>query len=147
MNENIFTLERIQILDSVSDWKKAIQICAKPLLEDNSIKQEYVDSIISTAENLGPFFDIGKNVAMPHSRPENGVNKKSISILKLNESVNLLDLKEHPIQIFILLAAQDDKSHVSILSKLSEFLIDDEKVNKLKQSKTSKEIFELFEQQ
>lgn len=141
---NIFTEDTIQITDKKLNWKEAIKLCAKPLLDNGSITDGYVDSMIKIAEDMGPFFDFGKNVAVPHSRPENGVMKKGVSILKVENQVDLLDLKEHPISIFIVLAAEDNTSHLSILSSLSETLIDDEKVEALKNAETKEEILNIF---
>lgn len=36
------TEKKIQIVDSVSDWKQAITISAQPLLVDESINENYV---------------------------------------------------------------------------------------------------------
>lgn len=141
---NIFTEETIQITYKKLGWKDAIRMCSQPLLDNGSITDGYIESMIKVAEEMGPFFDFGKNVAVPHSRPENGVNRKGVSILKVENQVNLLDLEEHPISIFIVLAAEDNNSHLSILSSLSETLIDDEKVEALKNSKTKEEILNIF---
>jgi len=141
---NIFTEETIQITDKQLGWKEAIRTCAQPLLNNGSITDRYVESMIEVAEEMGPFFDFGKNVAVPHSRPENGVNKKGVSILKVENQVDLLDLKDHPISIFIVLAAEDNSSHLNILSSLSEILIDDEKVDALKSARTKEEILNIF---
>lgn len=141
---NIFTEETVQITDRKLDWKEAIKLCAEPLLENGNITNGYVDSMIKIAEDIGPFFDFGKNVAVPHSRPENGVNKKGVSILKVEKPVNLLNMDDHPISIFIVLAAEDNTGHLSILSSLSETLIDDEKVEALKNAKTKHEVLNIF---
>lgn len=141
---DIFLEENIQITDETLGWKEAIRKCAQPLLEGKYIEEKYIDSMIKVAEEMGPFFDFGKNIAMPHSRPENGVNKKGVSLLKVNKPVKLLDLEDHPIDIFIVLAAEDNTSHLNILSVLANTLVEDSKVEKLKKSTTKEEIINIF---
>ncbi|STR39980.1 PTS IIA-like nitrogen-regulatory protein PtsN [Klebsiella michiganensis] len=50
------TEKKIQIVDSVSDWKQAITISAQPLLVDESINENYVEAIFRSHEELGPYY-------------------------------------------------------------------------------------------
>ncbi|GAA3316662.1 hypothetical protein GCM10020331_013320 [Ectobacillus funiculus] len=84
---NFITAETITIETSVSDWKEAIRIAAKPLLTNESIKQQYIDTIISNYNYDEPYIILGSHVAIPHASPENGVNKTAMSLLSLKEGV------------------------------------------------------------
>ncbi len=145
--ENIFNEVNVQIIDEIASWKDAIRVCAQPLLDNDYIVKDYIDVMINVAEELGPFFDFGKGVALPHSRPENGVKKKGVSLLKVNKPVYLLDLQEHPIEIFIVLAAEDNSTHLDILGLLADTLIDDDKVEAIKKATTKKEIINIFKKE
>ncbi len=134
----------INYKEEVKDWKDAIRICCEPLLSENYIKPSYVDAIYDTAEKLGPYFDFGKGIAVPHARPETGVLKTGLSILKLNKPVNLLDDEEHPIDVFIVLSAKDNTSHVELLRELSTFLMNNEDIKRLKASANVDDIINLL---
>jgi PTS system ascorbate-specific IIA component len=69
------TEKKIQIVDSVSDWKQAITISAQPLLVDESINENYVEAIFRSHEELGPYYVLAPGLAMPHARPEQGAKK------------------------------------------------------------------------
>ena len=66
--------DNITVLTKVESWQKAIEIAATPLLEKNKIKESYIQAMIGNIKKFGEYIIIAPNVAMPHSRPEDGVN-------------------------------------------------------------------------
>ncbi|MDF9912031.1 UNVERIFIED_ORG: mannitol/fructose-specific phosphotransferase system IIA component (Ntr-type) [Pantoea brenneri] len=61
--------EKIQYVESVTDWQEALVIAGRPLLSEGAISQDYIDAIIQQKEEIGPFFVIAPQIAMPHARP------------------------------------------------------------------------------
>ncbi|MGB4613197.1 MAG: PTS sugar transporter subunit IIA, partial [Erysipelotrichaceae bacterium] len=55
-----------------------------------------------------------------------------------------LDDKDHPIDIFIIIASADNNSHLTALASLSEILISDDLVNELKGLRTVSDIANFF---
>lgn len=141
------TVDRIEITDDNLEWREAIARCAAPLLADGSIEERYLDAIYATAEKMGPFFHLGKGIAVPHARPEEGANAVALSLLRTRTPVLLLDRDDHPIDVWILLAATDADSHVDVLRNLAMVLTDDDKVAALKSATRPEEILEVFEGQ
>lgn len=131
----------IQIIDSVSDWKESIRIAGKPLLEKNIITENYIKATIENIEKLGFYVILRENLAMPHTRPEEGAIGIGISFLKLNEPVYYGDSK---VQLVFMLATKDTDSHLEILMKLMELFQDDESIEKLINSKDYEEILEII---
>lgn len=114
-----------------SNYKEAIEKCFEPLLNNNYINNNYIESIFENIEKMGVYIDIGKNIALPHSRPEKGVYETAITFLRVKEEVEILD-DSHNIKLFFGLAAKDDTSHLSALQMLVKILNDDNKVKILK---------------
>lgn len=131
--------ERIQTVKSVKDWKEAIHLAAKPLIEDGSIENSYIDSMIENVNRFGSYIVIAPKVAMPHARPENGVNRDCISMLKLDEGV-LFDGEEEEVQLFFVLGAVNSDSHIEILKELMELIESEDKIEKIIQARTVEEI-------
>ena len=77
---------------------------------------------------------------MPHSRPEDGVKKTGISLLKLDEGVDFGE--NSSIRLIFILAAKDSNSHIDMITELVNMLQDDEKLNRILNSKTENEILE-----
>ncbi|MGX7350229.1 PTS sugar transporter subunit IIA [Dolosicoccus paucivorans] len=144
MLSKLINQDTIQIVDFVDDWKKAIQLSAQLLLDREVIEPRYIDAMINRAEELGPFFHLGSGIALPHARPEDGVNEVGLSLLKVKEPVLLLDDESHPIKVFITLASPDNETHLEALSSLTQILMDKEKLNALLEAETSQEIEDIL---
>lgn len=127
----------IQILPQVDSWEEAIKVASSPLLEKGYIEPRYIDTMISKVNELGFYIVLSEDVAMPHSRPEDGVLKMGMSLLKLDTPAKF---GNNDIQIVITLAAKDNESHIDALTNLVELLNDDEKIEKIKLAKTNQEI-------
>ncbi|MBW5380501.1 PTS sugar transporter subunit IIA, partial [Brachyspira hampsonii] len=78
----------IKIVENVSNWEEALRIGAKSLVDNNSIEEKYVQSIIDDVYKYGPYVVLTDGAAMPHSRPENGVLKMGMSFLKVKNGVD-----------------------------------------------------------
>ena len=120
--------DNIIITEEVRDWEESIRLAAEPLIEKESIFPKYVDSMLSDIERLGFYVVLRESVAMPHSRPENGVLKTSMSLLKLNKPV---EYGENLIYLIFVLAAKDSEEHIEALTSFSEFLQNEEDVELL----------------
>ncbi len=131
----------IQIVDYVEDWRESIKIAAKPLLEKGIIEKKYVVSIIKNIEKFGFYIVLGENLAMPHSRPENGVKKTGLSFLKLNKPVNY---GENKINLIFILAAKDSETHINILLSLSSLFQNKESLENLSNLTSKEEIIKIF---
>lgn len=130
---------KIQVIEKVETWEKAIEIGATPLVESKKIKFGYIESMIENIKNLGPYVILIPGVAMPHARPDENVLESSLSLLKINEGVKFSEDTDKVYLIFCL-AAKDSSSHIDIIEKLTEVLGDDEKIEKLIASKSIEEL-------
>lgn len=129
--KELITEDTVTVVDHVEDWKVAITLAANPLLRQGKIEEKYIDAMIQKVEENGPFIHIGPFVALPHARPEEGVNEIGMSILKVDEPVNLLDDVAHPIKLFICLAAVDNDTHLKALANLTNILSDEALLDRL----------------
>jgi len=135
--------ENIQISNSIENWEEAIHLASMPLLEKNNIQKKYVDAMIDGIKELGPYIILIPGVAMPHSRPENGVNDTSMALLKIEEGVSFSPTKEDVKLVFIL-AAKDNSSHMDALVGLSDLLEDEKKVDAIIRSVSVEEILNIL---
>lgn len=131
--------DRIQVVDKVESWEKAIEVGAFPLVKDKKIKFNYIENMIKNIEELGPYIILIPGVAMPHARPDENVLESSISLLKVNEGVKFSENTDK-VYLMFCLAAKDSSSHIEIIEKLMEVLSDEEKIEKLIKAKTKEEL-------
>lgn len=135
----------LQLTDSADDWKSAVRLAAKPLLNYEYIEPSYVEAMIKSVEQLGPYIVIAPKVALPHARPENGVNRVGMSMLRLKEPVYFSTEKQHGAQLIIVLAATDNETHLKALSQLSMMLSENDNIDKLIAMNTKQEMLALIE--
>ena len=118
--------EKIQYVESVTDWQEALVIAGRPLLSEGAISQDYIDAIIQQKKEIGPFFVIAPQIAMPHARPEQGAHKLGLSIVLLGTAVKFDSEENDPVKAIFMFAAPDSNSHIAMISQLAEVLSDEE---------------------
>jgi mannitol/fructose-specific phosphotransferase system IIA component (Ntr-type) len=133
--------ESIQVVDKVADWKEAIRKSSQPLLDGGFIKEEYIDAMIESVNQLGFYIVLTDGVAMPHARSEKGAIKTGIGFMKLNTPVMF---GEKEVFLVLPLSAQDKETHMEYMMKMADFLDNPERLQKLKELKTAEEIDEFL---
>lgn len=128
----------------VKDWEEAVRKGVSLLSNADFVEDRYSDAIIEGTKKYGPYYVICPGVAMPHSRPEDGVKKKGISIMILKEPVNFGDLDNDPVKIIISLAATDNESHLEMMQDIVTILSSEENINTMQEANTIDEILEIF---
>ncbi len=130
-------------LDEVSSWEESIKKAAQPLLEKDLIKEKYIESMIDTVNEHGSYIVVVPEIAMPHSKDSESVNKTSMSFLKLNKPVLYPDEKE--VKILFVLAAKDNSEHLELIADLSSILSDEEVMTKFKKVENEEDLLELIQ--
>jgi mannitol operon transcriptional antiterminator len=142
--EDLLKKKHIQVVQKVSGWREAIQLAAEPLIKNGSITEEYIQAMISTLLKMGPYVVVSPKVAVPHARPEDGVNKIGMSLLKLQQSVPFTDKGTHEVKIIIVLAAIDGDTHLKALSQLTNMLSDKKANSQILKMESPERIFDLI---
>lgn len=137
----IFNSYNVDVVDSVENWEDAIIKASKSLLENKYIEKRYIDAMIGSIKKLGFYVVLADLIAMPHARPENGVLKTGVSLLKINNAVKF---GENNIKFVFILAAINSDSHIDTIAELMEIFQDDEKIRKLELAKNKEEILNII---
>ena len=106
------------------NWKDAIRKSANPLVKNGYATENYVNGMIKTTEEAGPYIVISKGVALPHARPELGAKKIGITVTTLKTPINFGNKSNDPVQFIFALCAVDNKSHLKAMSELVNFISD-----------------------
>lgn len=144
MLSELLTKDTVKIVNYQENWQSAIKLVAEPLREKHKIDKCYVNAMIQKVNHYGPFIHIGNGVALPHARPEEGVNELGMSLLKINQPVLLCNNQNHPINLFICLAAIDNENHLRALASLTKILSNKEKLNGLLDAETENDILNII---
>ncbi|MWP48229.1 MULTISPECIES: PTS sugar transporter subunit IIA [unclassified Gilliamella] len=131
MLKDILTDNDIILQQDSSDWRQAIKIAAEPLLKKQFILPSYIEAMITSVEQYGPYIVIGKHLALAHARPEDGVNQLGVSVVTMRHAVDFGNSEMGPVKIIFCLAAIDSFSHLNIMRSLIELINDEQKLERL----------------
>lgn len=110
--------ENILLNVEAKDWKDVINIAARPLEDKNLIKPEFCDAMIHITEEYGAYTMLAPGVVLLNARPNDGVNRLCMSMLKLKDPVDFGE--ESNISIAFVLGASDNHTHLNALFQLSQ---------------------------
>lgn len=130
MIEKFLNRDYIQLNVNVDNWKDAIRLSAKPLLEKDIIKEKYIDNMIEGVEEMGPYIALDQGIALAHARPDESVNDIGLSFMTIKNDLEL-GCDFDPIKLMICLSAKDSDSHIDLIMELSSVLCDKEAVDKI----------------
>lgn len=128
----------------VKDWQGAIRAAGSLLIDAGAVEERFSDAMIRVANEFGPYIVVAPGIALPHARPEDGVIKASIAVLRLETPVNFGNKDNDPVYLVVALAAIDNKQHINGLSELANVLGDKEKIKNIKEAKTKEELLDVF---
>jgi mannitol operon transcriptional antiterminator len=89
--EDLLSRETVRMCDAVAGWEEAVRRAADPLIRRRVIEERYVEAMLRTVRELGPYMVIAPQVAVPHARAEDGVRELGLSVLKLRRSIPFPD--------------------------------------------------------
>ncbi|KGQ69349.1 PTS mannitol transporter subunit IIA [Chelonobacter oris] len=130
MLKSYLPLSHIRQVECVSDWQDAVKQCAQPLLQENLIEARYLARILALYDEIGPYFVIAPQIAMPHARPEDGALAQALSLLVVKQGVDF-GSENDPVKLVILLAAKDNHTHLEMLAAVAELLSDESAVDEM----------------
>ncbi|GAP22733.1 PTS sugar transporter subunit IIA [Leptolinea tardivitalis] len=126
------------------DWQDAIRACGKLFIADGATEERFSDAMIRVAKEFGPYIVVAPGIALPHARPEDGVIKASMAVVKLKTPVNFGNKDNDPVWLLVALAAIDHQGHIQGLADLASVLGDSANVEKLKKCQTAAELLDVF---
>ncbi|WPA93451.1 PTS sugar transporter subunit IIA [Providencia zhijiangensis] len=144
MLTTLLTPNVVQVVDRANDWRDAIKIACNPLINNKFIEPRYIDAIIQSHEKIGPYYVLGPGIAMPHARPEDGVNQLSLGLTVIKQGVEFGSEGNDPIKLLIVLAATDSNSHIGVIAKLAELFDNQEDIDSIMQSENVDDILNII---
>ena len=123
--------DKIKIMDEPMTWEESITNAGELLIKKGSVQPSYVEAMIKSVHTNGPYIVIAPNIAFAHARPEDGANETDIALLISKQAVAFSEAEHHQCKLIFAFAAKDNTGHLEVLTGLSEFLGDEEKVEGL----------------
>lgn len=140
---DLITPETIVVKDSVESWQEAIELAAKPLLDKGIIEHRYMEKMLDQYPALSPHILLRMNIAIPHARPDDGVNAVGMSLLKVKNGIAFDD--QHKVHLVVVIAAVDKNQHLNALIQLTKLANMNDEINKLIKLEDREEIFQMIQ--
>lgn len=144
LNEKVIKVE-LEAKDKEGALKELVGILDESdLIQD---KEKTLEAVKKREELMST--GIGHGVAIPHAKVE-GVDKVIAALGKSKEGIDFKALDGEPVYIFFLLIAPEEDTsgyHIRALARISRFLKHGHFRERLKKTKTAKEILELIREE
>ena len=130
---------------TAKDWQEAVKLSVDPLIESGAVLPEYYDAIIASTKEHGPYYILTPGMAMPHARPEAGVQRDAFSLITLTEPVTFTDGKE--VSVLLTLAATSSAIHASVaIPQIIALFELDNAIDRLLACKTPEDVLALVDE-
>jgi mannitol/fructose-specific phosphotransferase system IIA component (Ntr-type) len=126
------------------DWREGVRLAGQILLRAGSITSSYAEAMIKVVEELGPYMVVDVGVALAHARPEDGVKRPCMSLVRLATPVEFGSQENDPVDLIFAFGAVDKEAHLEALRDLATFLQDKEAVAALRRCRTIEEAAEII---
>ena len=137
-----FNEKNVKLKSDADCWEEAIRQGGKMLVDNGHVQPVYIDGIIASVKEFGPYIVITDSLAIPHTRPEQGVNSIGISLITFKNPI-IFDEETSAVKVMICFSAIDGDSHLEILKMIVK-LVEGGKIEKIAEVENIQELLELI---
>ncbi|WP_317958441.1 PTS sugar transporter subunit IIA [Oceanobacillus kimchii] len=134
----------ISILTEAKDWRFAIESSGQLLVKSGAVTEQYVESMVASVEENGPYIVIAPGIAIAHARPNKSVKENALALAILKEPVAFHSKENDPVDLVFSFSAIGDESHLKMIEQLSIFLMKEEQVNELRNASTIEDAYQII---
>ncbi|KOO16868.1 PTS beta-glucoside transporter subunit IIABC [Vibrio xuii] len=106
----------------------ALELTCSKLVEQGKVEATYLEAIKQKHKEIGAYYVLAPKIAMPHARPEDGVNEAALQITVFKNGVDLESEDNGDVFFSVTLAALDSDSHIQTIVALSELFQNDDDI-------------------
>ncbi len=131
--KDIFSLDSITQLPSVTSLEQFIYCAGQPLLDHSYIKEAYLVNIIDVLNQHGPYCECFDGILVAHAVPQNDVECPCLSLCCVEQGFAVEKWNHKIIKAIFILGVTDTKSHCNAFSELIGNLTNDnlyERINR-----------------
>ncbi|WP_261903395.1 PTS sugar transporter subunit IIA [Vibrio fortis] len=122
----------------------ALEVTCSKLIENGKVEKSYLEAIQQKHKDIGAYYVLAPKIAMPHARPEDGVNEACLQVTVFKNGVDLESEDNGEVYFSITLAAMDSDSHIQTIMALSELFQNDDDIDAIIAANTNKEIADIL---
>ncbi|MDF2673121.1 MAG: BglG family transcription antiterminator [Clostridiales bacterium] len=144
MLNSLLTWGTIKVNADCDNWIGAIKLGTDLLIENGCVEDRYYDAIINNFKEFGPYMVVAPGIVLSHARPENGVNKLSMSLITLKNPIEFGNKSNDPVKLIITLAASDNETHLKALSQLMDLFMNSEDMTQIFKASNKEDVIDII---
>ena len=122
----------------------ALEVACSTLIAQGKVNKSYLDAIKEKHKEIGAYYVLAPKIAMPHARPEDGVNEACLQITIFKHGVDLESEDNGDVYLSVTLAAVDSDSHIQTIVALSELFQNDDDINAIISAESKDDIVKIL---
>lgn len=107
---------------AVDDWRQAVKAACRPLVRAGAVTENYPARCVDMVEQHGPYMVVAPGIALAHARPEDGVNRLGLTVVRLAEPVPFGHPENDPVDLVFAFGSPDKEQHLALLKALARGL-------------------------
>ena len=131
------------IRNETMDAYSALREIGNLLVNAQSVNFQYVDNMITSYQEFGPYFVIAPGVAIAHAKPDESVIRDDIALMICHSPV-IFNSHNDPVTMLFGLCATGSHQHMEVLMKVANLLSDTEAQRQIMSVNDEQELFELL---
>ena len=149
LKQSLIENNSVKLNQSAATWQEAIKIAVDPLIQSGAVEARYYDTIIKCINEMGTYIILAPGLAMPHSRPEDGVKRTAFSLVTLAAPI-YFEGEDDPVDVLIALAGSDSDQHMQGLMEITQVLDDPDSdtgvdLDKIRRCKTADDVYAVID--
>ena len=142
--EELIQKKNIEVNLDVDNWEDAIKGVGNLLISSKQIEEGYINSMINSVKELGPYIVLSQGFALAHAAPNSEtVHEPSLAIVTLKNPVKFGSPND-PVKVLMCLACTDKATHLDLLSKAAKKLMQENFVENAAKCKTVDELYHVI---
>lgn len=142
--EELIQKKNIEVNLDVDNWEDAIKGIGNLLINSKQIEEGYINSMINSVKELGPYIVLSQGFALAHAAPNSEtVHEPSLAIVTLKNPVKFGSPND-PVKVLMCLACTDKATHLDLLSKAAKKLMQENFVEDAAKCKTLDELYQVI---
>lgn len=142
--EELIQKENINVNVSAEYWEDAIRKAGQLLIKSKRIEEDYINSMIDSVKELGPYIVLSQGFALAHAAPnKDTVHEPSLSIVTLENPVEFGSPND-PVKVVMCLACTDNATHLDLLSRIAKKLMKENFIEDVTNCMSSDELYHVI---
>lgn len=137
------TAGHVQFLEREMDWESALRYACQPLLLDDSITQNYIETIITAQRDKGQYMLLTEGLVLAHAQASSGSKQVGAAMTICKQPVVLGNGKTA--RIIIALSVEDQSKHIQILNDILGVFSDKKAIGILTGLESSGEVLDYLQ--